>query len=149
MIILYEMEETDVRRIMASPLGVVGSDGRAIAPDNIFGEGKCHPRYYGTFPRVIGYYVREGVQPLQEAVRKMTGATAKRMGFKDRGLLLEGMKADITVFDPLKVKDNATFTEPHQYASGIIHVLVNGVQAINKGKYTGVLPGEVLRKPVS
>ncbi len=149
MIILYEMEEGDVRRIMASPLGVVGSDGRAIAPDNIFGEGKCHPRYYGTFPRVIGYYVREGVQPLQEAVRKMTGATARRMGFKDRGFLLEGMKADITIFDPVKVKDNATFLEPHQYASGIPYVLVNGIPIISKGKYTGALPGEVLRKPLS
>ncbi len=146
LIVLYEMEEGDVRRIMSSQLGMVGSDGRAIASDSIFNEGKCHPRYYGTFPRVLGYYVREGVQPLQEAVRKMTSAPARRLGIRDRGLLLEGMKADITIFSPEKVKDNATFTDPHRYSSGIPYVLVNGEPVISKSKYTDALPGMVLRK---
>ncbi|MFH1179592.1 MAG: D-aminoacylase [Candidatus Bathyarchaeota archaeon] len=146
LIVLYEMEERDVRRIMSSQLGMVGSDGRAIASDSVFNEGKCHPRYYGTFPRVLGYYVREGVQPLQEAVRKMTSAPARRLGIRDRGLLLEGMKADITIFSPEKVKDNATFTDPHRYSSGIPYVLVNGEPVVSKSKYTGALPGMVLRK---
>ena len=79
----------------------------------------------------------------------MTGAPARRMGFNDRGLLFEGMRADITVFDPLTVKDNATYTKPHQYASGIQYLLVNGEPAISKGEYTGALTGEVLRKPCS
>jgi N-acyl-D-amino-acid deacylase len=149
LVVLFEMEEMDVRRIMGSPLGMVGSDGRAVASDSVFNEGKCHPRYYGTFPRVLGYYVREGVQPLQEAVRKMTSAPARRLGIRDRGLLLEGMKADITIFSPEKVKDNATFTDPHRYSSGIPYVLVNGEPVISKGKYTDALPGMVLRKSAS
>ncbi len=148
MVVLYEMNEEDVCRILSSSLGMIGSDGRAIAPETS-SEGKCHPRYYGTFPRVLGYYVREGVIPLQEAVRKMTGTPAMRLGFKDRGLLLEGMKADITIFDPATIRDNATFTDPHKYASGIPYVIVNGIPVIERGKYTETLPGKTLRKASS
>jgi N-acyl-D-amino-acid deacylase len=145
--VMFGMNEEDVRRVMQSPIGMVGTDGSAIAPEGIWSDMKPHPRYYGTFPKVLGYYVREGVLNLQEAVRKMTGAPAQRMGFKDRGLLREDYVADITIFDPLTVKDEATFIEPQQYASGIPYVIVNGLPVIEKSKYTGALPGKTLRKP--
>lgn len=147
MIVLHEMDEYDVRKIMSHPLGMVGSDGRAIAPDSIYGRGLCHPRYYGTFPRILAHYVRdEKVINLQEAVRKMTSAPARRLGMTDRGLLLEGMKADITIFDPIKIRDKATFKEPHQYSEGIEYVIINGIFTIKKGIFTEKYPGKVLRK---
>jgi N-acyl-D-amino-acid deacylase len=144
--VMFGMNEEDVRRVMQSPHGMVGSDGSAISPEGVWADMKPHPRYYGTFPRVLGHYVREGVISLQEALRKMTGAPAQKMGFKDRGFLREGYKADVTVFDPAKVKDEATFTDPQRYASGIPYVLVNGVPVIENGEYTGALPGKALRK---
>lgn len=145
-IVSFGMSEEDVRRVMMSSYGMVGSDGSAVAPRGILGQGKPHPRYYGTFPRVIGYYVREGVLNLQEAVRKMTSAPAQRLSLKDRGLLREGYKADITVFDPAKVNDEATFTDPHRFATGIPYVIVNGIVVIDNGDHTGALPGKALRK---
>jgi len=99
-----------------------------------------------VFPRVIGHYVREGVITIQEAVRKMTSAPAQRLGLKDRGLLREGFKADIVVFDPAKVKDEATFTNPHRFASGIPYVVVNGRMVVEGGEHTGALPGKALKK---
>jgi N-acyl-D-amino-acid deacylase len=144
--VMFGLNEDDVRRVMQSPHGMVGSDGSAISPEGIWADMKPHPRYYGTFPRVLGYYVREGVISLQEALRKMTSAPAKKMGFKDRGVLREGYKADVTVFDPITVKDDATFTDPQRYASGISYVLVNGVLVIEGSEYTGALPGKPLRK---
>ena len=146
MIILYEMCEEDVQMIMQDPNGMIGSDGRAMSPDGVFGKGKYHPRYYGTFPRVLGYYVKSGIITLQEAVRKMTSAPAQRLGVKDRGLLKEGFMADITVFDPALVNDEATFIDPHKYASGIPYVIVNGVVVIDEGEHTGALPGKPLTK---
>ena len=146
--VMFGLNEEDVVRVMKSPLGMVGSDASAICPEGVWADSKPHPRAYGTFPRVLGKYVREGVISLQEAVRKMTSAPAHRMGFKDRGLLREGYKADITVFDPATVKDEATFTDPQRYASGIPYVLVNGVLVVKEGEYTGTLPGKSLRKPV-
>ena len=145
-VISFGMSEEDVRRVMRSPHGMVGSDGSAVAPRGILGRGKPHPRFYGTFPRVIGHYVMEAVIPLQEAVRKMTSAPAQKLGLRDRGLLREGFKADITVFDPAKVKDEATFVDPHQFASGIPYVIVNGEVVIDHGEHTGALPGKTLRK---
>lgn len=144
--VMFGMTEEDVRRVMQSPYGMIGSDGSAISPQGVLGEGKPHPRLYGTFPRVLGHYVRENVLTLQEAVRKMTSAPAQKIGLKDRGLLREGYKADITVFDPEKIKDQATFIDPHQYASGISYVIVNGEIVIKKGEHTGKLPGKVMRK---
>jgi N-acyl-D-amino-acid deacylase len=145
-IVSFSISEEDVRRVMRSPYGMVGSDGSAVAPRGILGRGKPHPRFYGTFPRVIGHYVREGVIPLQEAVRKMTSAPAQRLGLRDRGLLREGFKADIVVFDPNKVEDEATFLDPHQFASGIPYVIVNGRLVIDDYEHTGALPGKSLRK---
>jgi N-acyl-D-amino-acid deacylase len=145
-IVSFGMSEDDVRRVMRSPYGMVGSDGSAVSPRGVLGRGKPHPRYYGTFPRVIGHYVREGVLLLQEAVRKMTSAPAQRLGLRDRGLLREGFKSDIAVFDPDKVKDEATFVDPHRYASGIPYVIVNGTVVVDNGEHTGELPGKALRK---
>ena len=145
-IVSFGMSEDDVRRVIRSPNMMVGSDGRAVAPRGILGKGKPHPRYYGTFPRVIGHYVREGVLTLQEAVRKMTSMPAQRLGLPDRGLLREGFKADITLFDPQTVKDEATFTDPHRFASGIPYVIVNGTIVVDDSEHTGALPGKALRK---
>jgi N-acyl-D-aspartate/D-glutamate deacylase len=125
---------------------MVGSDGMAVTPHGILGKGKPHPRYYGTFPRVLGHYVREGILSLQEAVRKMTSMPAQRLGLKDRGLLREGFKADITIFDPERVKDEATFKDPHRFASGIPYVIVNGTVVVDNSKPTMALPGRALRK---
>jgi len=145
--VMFGLGEDDVRYVMRSPYMMVGSDGSAVSPKGILGKGQPHPRYYGTFPRVLGHYARdEGIITLQEAVRKMTSAPAQKMGFRDRGLLREGYKADIAVFDPLKVKDEATFTDPHRFASGIPYVLVNSTVVISKGKQTSALPGKTLRK---
>jgi len=145
-VVSFGMSEEDVRRVMQSPHGMVGSDGSAAAPWGILGRGKPHPRFYGTFPRIIGHYVREGVLSLQEAVRKMSSAPAQRIGLRDRGLLREGFKADIAIFDPAKVNDDATFVDPHQFAAGIPYVIVNGVAVVDGGDHTGALPGKALRR---
>ena len=144
--VMFGMDEEDVRRVMKSPYGMVGSDGSAISPQGIWEKMIPHPRLYGTFPRVLGYYVREGVISLPEAVRKMTGAPAQKMGFKDRGLLREGYVADITLFHPDDVRDVATFTDPQRYAAGIPYVIVNGEVVIEKAEHTGALPGKALRR---
>jgi len=145
--VMFGMSEEDVARVMRSPVGMFGSDGSAISPRGTLGRGKPHPRYYGTFPRVLAKYVREErVLSLEEAVRKMTSAPAQRLGLKGYGLLREGYRANVVVFDPEKVKDEATFTDPHRYASGIPYVICNGVFVIDRGKHTGRLPGRALRK---
>ena len=105
-------------------------------------KGVPHPREYGSFARVLGRYVRErGVLTLEEAVRKMSGASAQRLGLRDRGLLREGSFADIAVFDPDRVRDMATFDDPHQYAVGVDYVLVNGVVVVSGGSHTGADAG--------
>ena len=144
--VMFGMDEADVRRVMKSPYGMVGSDGSAISPQGIWANMVPHPRLYGTFPRVLGYYVKEGVLSLPEAVRKMTGAPAQKMGFKDRGLVREGFVADITVFHPDEVRDVATFADPQRYAVGIPYVIVNGKIVIEKAEHTGALPGKALRR---
>jgi N-acyl-D-amino-acid deacylase len=144
--VMFGINEEDLKRVMKSPYGMVGSDGTAVSPNGVLGRGNPHPRYYGTFPRVLGHYVREHVISLQEAIRKMTSAPAQKLGIKDRGLLREGFKADITVFDPLKIKDRATFMNPKQYSSGIPYVIVNGETVIEKGDHTTKLPGNPLLK---
>ena len=141
--IFHAMDETDVERIMQHPLTMIASDGRLSEP----GVGHPHPRAYGTFPRVLGRYVREKkILSWEDAIYKMTGFPAKTFGLSDRGLLKKDMKADITIFDPLTVIDNATFTEPHQYPSGIDYVLVNGKLAVDNGVFTKIKAGTVLRK---
>lgn len=142
-IIFYGVED-DVRTVMKHPLACIGSDGRAISPK---AGGKPHPRFYGTFPRVLGKYVREEkLLTLEEAVRKMTALPAAAFGIQDRGVLREGLAADITIFDPDKIIDKATYENPHQYPKGISYVIVNGEVVVEKGRHTGKRPGKVLRR---
>ncbi|HET9178259.1 MAG TPA: D-aminoacylase [Terriglobia bacterium] len=142
--IYFIMSEADVELAMKQPWVGVGSDGLAVNPGMTF-VGKPHPRCYGTFPRVLGVYVREKhVLTLADAVRKMTSLPAHIVGLKDRGLVAPGMAADITIFDPQTVSDKATFEDPFQYPVGIPYVIVNGVVVIDKGQHTGAKPGQVL-----
>jgi N-acyl-D-amino-acid deacylase len=145
--VYFLMSEEDVRYAMQQPWVSIGSDGSAVRPDGVLGSGKPHPRWYGTFPRVLGKYVREEhVLTLPEAIRKMTSLNAEKLGIEDRGLLRTGKKADITVFDPDRVADRATFENPHQYPVGIEYVIVNGVPVLEKERHLGTKPGRVLRK---
>jgi len=147
-VVRFAMCEEDVITVIQHPETMVGTDASARAPYGVLGEGKPHPRTYGTFPRVLGKYVRrEKVLELEEAVRKMTSLPARKLGLKDRGLIKKGVYADIVVFDPEKVEDKATYTEPHQYPKGIEYVLVNGKVTIERGEHTGVLAGKALRRP--
>jgi N-acyl-D-aspartate/D-glutamate deacylase len=144
-IVMFYMSEKDVRLAIRDPMVSFDSDGTAASPD--FG-GQPHPRWYGTFPRVLGHYVREeGLLGLEEAVRKMTSLPAQRMGLLDRGLVRPGMWADLVVLDPERVIDRATFDDPHQFPDGIGDVLVNGVRVIADGEHTGKLPGRGLFGP--
>ncbi len=142
--IYFSMSEADVELAMKQPWVGIGSDGSAVNPDMTF-EGRPHPRFYGTFPRLLGHYVREQkVLTLPDAIRKMTSLSAQITGLTDRGLLRPGMAADITIFDPKTVADKATFENPMQYPVGIPYVIVNGVVVIDKGEHTGAKPGQVL-----
>ena len=140
--IFHAIGEEDLRRILVHPQSMIASDGEIPA----FGRGHPHPRSYGTFTRVLGVYVREEkLLTLEEAVRKMSGFPAHRLGLRDRGLLREGMIADIVVFDAERVRDRATFTEPHQYAEGVHTVIVNGAIVFENGAMTAARPGRTLR----
>jgi len=142
----FGMSEENTARFLAHPLGMVCSDGSALATEGPLARGAPHPRNFGTFPRVLGHYVREmNVMPLETAVQKMTSMAADRLKLRDRGRIVEGGFADIVVFDPDTVADRATFEAPLQYAVGIDHVLVNGTVAIREGEHTGAKPGRVLR----
>jgi N-acyl-D-amino-acid deacylase len=132
--------------VLRHPVTMFGSDGYALAPYGILGEGIPHPRSYGTFPRVLGRYVRERrLFTWQEAIKKMTSLPASFMGIQDRGLIQEGMWGDILVFDPEKIIDKATFSDPHQYPEGIHYVINNGIVVVKHNEHTGALPGRVLR----
>lgn len=146
-IVQFAMSEDNLRTLMAHPLVGIGSDGSALAPYGPLGQGKPHPRSYGTFPRAFGKYVREEkLLPLEAMVRKLTSVPAARFGFTGRGVLKPGNFADIVVFDPDKIRDKATWADPHQYPEGIPHVLVNGKLVVKDGEHTGALPGVALRK---
>ena len=143
--ILFQLDEADLRRALVHPHVMIGSDGSALATEGELAAGKPHPRSYGTFARVLARYVREQLLlPLEEAVRKMTGLPAMRLRLSDRGILAVGAKADVVALDPERVQDLATYEEPHRYAAGIEYVLVNGRVVIERGEHTGALPGRVL-----
>ncbi len=143
----FAMSEDDVEAILRDPHTMIGSDGVANDPASLLAEDKTHPRSYGTFPRVLSRYVRDReVVSLSEAVRRMTGLPAQRLGLPDRGTLMVGSKADITVFNAATVHDDATFDDPHRFPSGIAHVVVNGRLAQEGGVQTDVLSGHVLRR---
>jgi N-acyl-D-amino-acid deacylase len=140
--IYHAISEDDIERILRSPYSMIGSDGEI--PE--FGKGAPHPRSYGTFSRVLARYVRERkVLTLEDAVHKMSGYPADRLRLFDRGLLRPGMKADVVIFDPAKVQDKADFTNPHQYAVGVVDVIVNGQRVIADGQLTSARPGRILR----
>ena len=146
--VYFQLDEADVCRVLAHPLGMIGSDGSVAAPYGPLSEGKPHPRSYGTHPRVLGRYVRElGLLTWEEAIRKMTSAPAQRLGLAAKGIVRPGLDADLVVFDPATVSDRATFDEPHQYPDGIEHVLVNGELVVSGGNHLGTLPGHVLTRP--
>lgn len=142
--VFHAMSEDDVVRIMTHPATMIASDGEVPT----FGRANPHPRSYGTFARVLGVYVREKkALALEEAIRKMTAFPAARLRLTDRGILRPGMKADIAIFDPARVRDTATFEKPHAYAEGFSHVLVNGQVVFENGEMTAARPGRVLYGP--
>jgi N-acyl-D-amino-acid deacylase len=147
-VLVTSISEDDIRTIVASPLALVGSDGNCVATYGTVSQGLPHPRFYGTFPRIIGHYVGElGLIPLELAVHKMTGATARALKLRDRGLLRAGYRADVTIFDPTDFKDRATYADPHQYPTGPrTTVIVNGVIVVENATHTGALSGKVLRR---
>jgi N-acyl-D-amino-acid deacylase len=118
-----------------------------MAPEGVFLRSSTHPRAYGCFARVLGRYVRdERLVPLEDAVRRMSRLPAENLGLNRRGLLQPGYFADVVVFDPRSIQDHATYAEPHQYATGVVHVLVNGVAVLKDGEHTGATPGRALRR---
>jgi N-acyl-D-aspartate/D-glutamate deacylase len=146
--VFFHHSEPDMQLIMKQPWTSIGSDGSAVSRDGPTGRTHPHPRYYGTFPRVLGRYVRElKVITLPEAVKKMTSMNADKLGIKDRGRLKEGLAGDVTVFDQDRVIDRATFEQPHQYPVGIKYVIVNGVVTVDNEQHTGALAGRVIYGP--
>lgn len=146
--VYFNMSEENVKKQIALPWMCFCSDAGSLATEEVFLKSGTHPRAYGSFARLLGKYVRdEKVIPLEEAIRKLTSFPAGNLRLVKRGSLKPGYYADIVIFDPAKVRDHATFQEPHQYATGMIHVFVNGIQVLKDGEHTGALPGRVVRGP--
>ncbi len=149
-IVGFGMDENNLKKVLSSSFVMIGSDGNAVAPHGKLKEGKPHPRYYGTFPRVLGKYSREEkIFDLPTAVMKMTFMPVTKIGLNKRGLIAKDYFADIVVFNPETVIDNATFEDPHQFPTGIKYVIVNGKIAVKNGKHTGAQAGVVLRHHLS
>jgi len=146
--VFFLMSDDNVKRKVRMPWMSFGSDAGAPAAEGVFLQSSRHPRTYGNFARLLGRYVRdEQVIPLQQAIRRLTSLPAANIGAYLRGELREGYYADVVVFDPDRIRDNATFEEPHQYATGMQHVFVNGEQVLKNGRHTGATPGRVVRGP--
>lgn len=146
--VYFSMSEDNIKRQMALPWMTFCSDGRSMAPEGVFLKSSTHPRAYGNFARLLGKYVREEkVISLEEAVHKLTLMPANNLRISKRGALKSGYFADLAIFDPATITDHATFEEPQQYATGMVHVFVNGVQVLKDGEHTGALPGRVVRGP--
>jgi N-acyl-D-amino-acid deacylase len=144
--IYFLMSEENIKKQIALPWVSFGSDEQSLAPEGVFLKSNPHPRAYGNFSRLLGKYVRdEKIIPLEEAIRKLSHLPAENLKINKRGLLKEGYYADIVVFDPEKIQDHATFEEPHQYATGVRHVFVNGQQVLKDGEHTGATPGRIVR----
>jgi N-acyl-D-amino-acid deacylase len=147
-VIYFTMSEDNVRREAGLPWVSFGSDEGSLAPEGVFLKSNPHPRAYGTFARLLGRYVRdEKVVPLEEAVRRLTSLPATNLKLARRGLLKPGYYAEVVVFDPGAIQDHATFEKPHQYATGVRHVFVNGTQVLKDGEHTGATPGRIVRGP--
>ena len=146
--VYFHHSEEDMRYALRQPWVSIGSDGTAVTEEGPLAAGNPHPRYFGTFPRVLGRYVRdEHVLTMEEAIRKMTSANAAKVHQYDRGLLRPGMAADVTVFNAATIIDNATYEKPHQYSKGVEYVIVNGKVVLDRGKHTGARPGVILYGP--
>jgi len=146
-VVRFGMCEEDVEYVLRYPNAMVGSDGSALAPYGPLGKGHPHPRNYGTFVRVLGYYARErGIITIPDAVRKMTSLPAQKLGLRDRGVIRLGAWADLVIFNPETVVDMATYADPKRYPKGIDYVIVNGVLTVSKGRHTGARAGKVLKR---
>jgi N-acyl-D-amino-acid deacylase len=144
----FMMSEENVKRQIALPYMSFGSDAGSPATEGVFIKSSNHPRAYGNFARLLGKYVRdEKVIPLEEAIRKLTSLPASNLKIKKRGALTPGYYADLAIFDAAKIQDHATFENPHQYSTGMVHVFVNGTQVLKEGEHTGAKPGRVVRGP--
>lgn len=147
-VVYFSMSEDNIRKKLTLPWMSICSDAGSYTNEGVFLKQSTHPRAYGSFARLLGKYVRdEKIIPIEEAIRKMTGLPALNLKIKKRGLLKRGYYADIVVFDPATIQDHATFQAPHQYATGVIHVWVNGEQVLKNGEHTGAFPGRVVRGP--
>jgi N-acyl-D-amino-acid deacylase len=143
----HAMSAENVALVLRHPLVMIGSDGYSMAPEGPAAQTRPHPRSYGTFPRVLGYYAREQrLFDLPTAIRKMTSMPADQAGLRDRGRIARGKKADIVLFDAREVRDEATFDNPHRYPTGIPYVIVNGRVVVEQGRHTGAKPGQALRR---
>lgn len=146
--VYFLMSEENVKRNIALPYVSFCSDAQSMPNEGWWLENSTHPRAFGSFAKLLGKYVRdEKVIPMQEAIRKLTSLPCSNLKIKDRGLLKPGYKADLVVFDPATIQDHATFEKPHQYATGVEHVFVNGIQVIKNGEHTGAMPGRAVRGP--
>jgi N-acyl-D-amino-acid deacylase len=142
------MSEDNVRKEVALPWVSFGSDAEAPAPEGVFLKSSTHPRAYGNFARLLGKYVRdERIVPLETAIHRLTALPASNLKIQRRGSLKPGYFADVVVFDPRKIQDHATFEKPHQLATGMVHVWVNGVQVLRNGEHTGAKAGRAVRGP--
>jgi N-acyl-D-amino-acid deacylase len=146
--IYFMISEENIRKELAKPWISFGSDEASQAPEGVFLKSNPHPRAYGNFARVLGKYVRdEKVLPMSDAIHRLSGLPATNLGLDHRGFLKEGMFADVVVFDPTTIADRATYEKPHQYAVGVKHVFVNGLQVLKDGERTGAKPGRALWGP--
>jgi N-acyl-D-aspartate/D-glutamate deacylase len=146
--VYFHHSEDDMRYALKQPWVSIGSDGTAVTETGELARGNPHPRYFGTFPRVLGRYVRdEKVITMEDAIRKMTSANAAKIHVYDRGLLRPGLAADVTVFNAATIIDHATYDKPHQYSTGVEYVIVNGKVVLDKGQHTGARPGTILYGP--
>jgi N-acyl-D-amino-acid deacylase len=146
--VYFLMSEDNVKKQIALPWMSFGSDAESSAPEGVFLKSSTHPRAYGNVARLLGKYVRdEKVISLEEAIYKLTTLPATNLNIKKRGALKEGFYADLAIFDSKKIQDHATFEQPQQFATGMTHVFVNGIQVLKDGEHTGKMPGQVVRGP--
>ena len=144
-VIYFLMSEENVQKEIRLPYMLFGSDAASMAPEGVFLKSSTHPRAYGNFARLLGHYVRdEKLIPLEEAIHKLTGMPASLLRLKKRGQLAVGNYADIVIFDPATIRDNATYAHPHQPASGVSDVFVNGTRVLKDGRHTGAKPGRAV-----
>ena len=146
--VYFTQSEEHLRKKIALPWVTFCSDSPSLAPEGLFLKSSVHPRAYGSFARLLGKYVRdEKVIPLAEAIRRLAALPAQTLKVEARGMLKAGYFADVVVFDPARIQDHATFEKPHQYATGMLHVFVNGVQVLKDGEHTGAKPGRFVKGP--